>query len=276
MRLSRGDRVAGFAGCRRLRVAQGASALAVLVVAVLAAAATPAGAATKECFLLTQCTPVAGPWVVLPATGPTTVPAGATVTCPDSDRQLLAVGSDYELSGAGTPRPAVTRFMQGPGIGLITGGVALFYAINPSTTAGSFRPHAGCIPQPAAQAALQTPTRHVRHRPDARGAPAPVPHADQQPSLPGRRAAGARRRRCPVPSAPAADGTRAAGRDRDPSHAGWAGASPRAHGREGGRPRTGHAAAHRRLRALSAPDRRPRGCGSDMGGPGLEPGTSCL
>ena len=138
-------------------VVRGALALAVLVISALAAA-TPAGAATKECFLLTQCTPVAGPWVVMPAMGPTTVPAGATVTCPDSDRQLLAVGSDYELSGAGFPRPAVTRFMQGPGIGLITGGVALFYAINPSATAGSFRPHVGCIPQPAAQAAMQTPT----------------------------------------------------------------------------------------------------------------------
>jgi hypothetical protein len=145
----------------------------VAVVAAVLVAAVPAGAATKECFLLTQCTPVVGPWVVVPATGPTTVPAGVTVLCPDSDSLLLAVGSDYELSGAGLPRPAVSRFMQGPGIGLITGAPAYFYAVNFSTTAASFRPHVGCIPQAAAQAAMQTPTgtsdvvrtREVRLRP---------------------------------------------------------------------------------------------------------------
>jgi hypothetical protein len=128
----------------------------VALVTVALAVAAPSGAATRECFLLKQCTPVAGPWVVIPATGPTTVPAGATVSCPDSDTLSLAVGSDYELSGGGLPPADVTRYMPGPGIGLVTGSNAFFYAVNFSDTPASFRPRVGCIPQPRAQAALQT------------------------------------------------------------------------------------------------------------------------
>ncbi len=140
-----------------------------LLTAVLAVGVAAAPAATRECFLLTQCTPVTGPWVVIPAANPIPVPAGATVSCPDSDDLLLAVGSDYELAGGGSPAPAVNRFLPGPGIGLITGGNAAFYAVAFTNTAGSFRPHVGCIPQPrraAAQsaAARQGATSVVRTR----------------------------------------------------------------------------------------------------------------
>jgi hypothetical protein len=167
-------RVVEMPGRRRGR-GVGAAAALVAVLGVALAVAVPSTAATRECFLLTRCTPVVGPWVVMPATDPTTVPAGATVTCPESDSLLLAVGSDYELSGAGLPPPAVTRFMSGPGIGLISGANAFFYAINPSTTAGSFRPHVGCIPQPTGQTATADAggpgvvrTREVRLHPSSR------------------------------------------------------------------------------------------------------------
>ena len=124
-----------------------------LITAVLAVGVATAPAATRECFLLTQCTPVTGPWVVIPAANPTPIPAGVTVSCPDSDDLLLAVGSDYELAGGGSPAPAVNRFLPGPGIGLITGGNAAFYAVTFTNAAGSFRPHVGCVPQPRPGAA---------------------------------------------------------------------------------------------------------------------------
>jgi hypothetical protein len=151
-------RVTELVGRRRGRVVGAVSVLVALVAAALAVAA-PSSAATRECFLLTQCTPVVGPWVVIPAADPAPIQAGVTVSCPDSDSVQLAVGSDYELSGAGTPPPpVVTRFMPGPGIGLISGENAFFFAITLSTTSASFRPHVGCIPQPRGQAALQTAT----------------------------------------------------------------------------------------------------------------------
>ena len=144
--------------------------------AVLTAVAVPsAGAATRECFLLTQCTSVVGPWVVISPANPIPVPAGVTVGCPDGDNFLLAVGSDYELSGGGSPPPSVDRLLPGPGVGLITGGDATFFAVAFSKTAGSFRPHVGCIPEPQGaaapgDAALQrgpgiVRTREVRLRP---------------------------------------------------------------------------------------------------------------
>ncbi len=143
--------------------------------AVLTAVAVPnAGAATRECFLLRGCTSVVGPWVVIPAADPIPIPAGVTVSCPDSGSGalLLAVGSDYELSGGGAPPPFVGRLLAGPGAGLITGGNAPFFAVAFSKATGSFRPHVGCIPGPdgGGAAALQRGpgiirTREVRLRP---------------------------------------------------------------------------------------------------------------
>jgi hypothetical protein len=128
-----------------------------LVAAVLAVAVPTSAAATRECFLLTQCTPVVGPWVAIPAAHPEPVPAGVTVSCPDDDSLQLAVGSDYELSGGGGgPPPDVNRLLPGPGVGLITGSNAFFFAVTLTDTSASFRPHVGCIPQPR-QAAQRGP-----------------------------------------------------------------------------------------------------------------------
>jgi hypothetical protein len=155
---------------RGRRVVRAASALVVLVTAALAVA-VPSSAATRECFLLTQCTPVVGPWVVIPAATRTPIPAGVTVSCPDSDSLQLAVGSDYELSGGGALPYDVTRYMPGPGIGLITGGSAAFFAITFSDTPASFRPHVGCIPEPRGQAARQASTTHSVRTRDVRLGP---------------------------------------------------------------------------------------------------------
>jgi hypothetical protein len=144
----------GRRGCRAVR----AASASVAVVAVLVVIAPSAGAQTRESFLLTHCTSVAGPWVVISPLGEKSIPAGTSVACPDSDRLQLPVGSDYELTGAAQPLPDVTRYMSGPGVGLITGSVAYFWAISLSDSSGAFRPHVGCIPQPKGQAALQTAT----------------------------------------------------------------------------------------------------------------------
>lgn len=147
-----------------------------LAAALFAVAVPSSAAAARECFLLTQCTSVVGPWVVIPPADPIAVPAGVTVSCPDDDSLLLAVGSDYELSGgAGGPPPDVNRFLPGPGVGLITGGNAIFFAVSLTDISASFRPHVGCIPQPR-QAAQRGPagqqgrsrvvrTRELRLRP---------------------------------------------------------------------------------------------------------------
>ncbi len=147
-----------------------AALVAAMTLTLLAAA--PAGAQTRECFLLTQCTSVAGPWVVFSPLGQTPIPAGTDISCPDGDRMQLPVGSDYELDGPNGPGGSfinvnVTRYMPGPGVGLINGSVAYFWAVSLSRDSGAFRPHIGCIPRPArpAPAAAQAgPTRVVRTR----------------------------------------------------------------------------------------------------------------
>lgn len=157
----------------RCRLVRAASALVILVTIALAVA-SPSVAQTRECFLLTQCTSVAGPWVVFSPMGNRPIPAGTSLGCPDSSPLQLPVGSDYELDGPG-PAPHflnvnVTRFMPGPGVGLITGSVGYFWAVSLSADSGAFRPHVGCIPQPRSQAAPQTaraqaePTSVVRTR----------------------------------------------------------------------------------------------------------------
>jgi hypothetical protein len=157
VRSDRGRRL----GSRR-RVVRAVSALVAVVAAVLAVLAPSAAAQTRECFLLPQCTSVAGPWVVFSPLGQKPIPAGTSVACPDSDRLQLPVGSDYELDGPGGPTSFidvnVTRFMPGPGVGLITGSVAYFWGVSLSASSGAFRPHVGCIPQPRSQAALQAAT----------------------------------------------------------------------------------------------------------------------
>ena len=125
--------------------------LPVCLVAALVTLAVPtSAAATRECFLLTQCTSVVGPWVAIPPADPIPVPAGVTVSCPDSDSGALqlAVGSDYELSGGGGRRPrrrsALARARSRPDHRRQR--VVLCSDLSKAT--GSFRPHVGCIPGP--------------------------------------------------------------------------------------------------------------------------------
>ncbi len=129
---------------RRYR-ARAAQLLAFAIVAAFAAALPAAAAATKECFLLTQCTPVAGSWVDIPA-GSVRSPAltGATVSCPSSNELQLAVGSDYELTG-GSALTYVSRLISA-GAGMINGGNASFFVVNFGGEAAAFRPHIGCVP----------------------------------------------------------------------------------------------------------------------------------
>lgn len=144
---------------RCVRLVLAASCAALLVLAVMGPSA---GAQTRECFLLTNCTSVAGPWVVFSPMGQKPIPAGTSMSCPDSDPLLLPVGSDYELDGPGGWQSLldvnVTRAMSGPGVGLITGSVAYFWTVSLSASNGAFRPHIGCIPQPRSQAAQQATT----------------------------------------------------------------------------------------------------------------------
>jgi hypothetical protein len=132
--------VAGRCYCTRA-----ALLLAFTAVVVFAAALPAAAGATKECFLLTQCTPVAGAWVDIPA-GSVGSPAvtGATVSCPSPNGLQLAVGSDYEVTG-GSSLTYVSRLISA-GAGMINGGNASFFVVNFSSTPAAFRPHIGCIP----------------------------------------------------------------------------------------------------------------------------------
>jgi hypothetical protein len=158
--------VSDLEGRHGRRAVRAASASGAVVAATLAVMAPSAGAQTRECFLLTQCTSVAGPWVVFSPPGQRPIPAGTSVGCPDSPMQL-PVGSDYELDGPAGPGGnfqgvSVTRFMPGPGVGLITGSVAYFWTVSLSVSSGAFRPHVGCIPRPRNQAAQQTATAQAR------------------------------------------------------------------------------------------------------------------
>jgi hypothetical protein len=151
----------------RFRASSAAAAVAV-VAAVFAVMAPSATAQTRECFLLANCTSVAGPWVVFSPLGKMPIPAGTSVACPEGDRMQLPVGSDYELDGPAGPGGSfinvnVTRFMPGPGVGLINGSVAYFWAVSLSTDSGAFRPHVGCIPRPSGQAA--SPSAAAQSRP---------------------------------------------------------------------------------------------------------------
>ena len=158
----------------RRRAACAAASSVAVVAALLAVLAPSATAQTRECFLLTHCTSVAGPWVVISPLGQQPIPAGSDLACPDGDPMQLPVGSDYELQGDFPTEPVVTRFMPGPGVGLINGSVGYFWALSlRANSSGAFRAHLGCIPRPAgaAPAAAQTDsatvvrTRTTRLRP---------------------------------------------------------------------------------------------------------------
>jgi hypothetical protein len=113
--------------------------LGALACAALAAAA-PAGA-TNECRGLMVCVPVAGPWVLAPATSEVQY----QLSCP---RRYIVGGLDAELSD----RSIDVNFIGGLGSpvnpGVTTTGEAVFLGrfVGTRVAAASFRPHIGCIP----------------------------------------------------------------------------------------------------------------------------------
>ncbi len=122
-------------------------AVAAVGAAVLAAGAAPAGA-TDECDGLQVCVPVAGPWVVVPATQSVPRPrVEYRLSCP---RGYTAGGVDAELSippidigflGAlGSPvNPGVTTSRAVVFLASYVGGPA-------RGRVPSFKPHVGCMP----------------------------------------------------------------------------------------------------------------------------------
>ena len=153
------------------------AALAGVVVAVLALAA-PAPAAPRECFLLD------GLHVGRRPVG--RGPGGGLADRPGRRHRRSAPTARTAACscpwGATTSAPAARRrrrtsraTCRAPGIGLINGANAFFFAINRSATAASFRPRIGCVPQPGGAAAAAGPER--RHAgADARAGAAPVAH----------------------------------------------------------------------------------------------------
>jgi hypothetical protein len=132
----------------------------VLVIIALVAAAFAArvdtAAATTECRGFMACVPVAGPWVVVPASRAVLRPqVQFQLTCP---RGFIVGGVDAEL----TDRAVDVWFFGASGSpispGRTTSRTVVFLAtyVGTRTTPPTFRPHAGCIP--ARGGGSRTPT----------------------------------------------------------------------------------------------------------------------
>ena len=122
----------------------------VLVIAVVAlsvlAARVDVASATNECRGFLTCVPVAGPWVVLPASGSKLRQnVQFQLTCP---KGFIVGGVDAELSD----RAIDVWFLAAPGSPVAPGRSTSNTIVFVSTYVGSgaraptFRPHAGCIP----------------------------------------------------------------------------------------------------------------------------------
>jgi hypothetical protein len=126
---------------------RGSTALAALIVVAVAAlvAALPAGAA-NECAGLRVCVPVAGPWVVVPAS--TSIPRERVeyqVACP---RGHVVGGLDARLSVRAIDVGFIATLGSpvNPGISTSTAAVFLGTYAGRSDAAPTFRPFVGCIP----------------------------------------------------------------------------------------------------------------------------------
>jgi hypothetical protein len=108
---------------------------------VAAAVAAPAAHATNECRGLQVCVPVAGPWVLAPATAQVqydlTCPKGYVVA--GLDAEVTSKGIDVGFVGAlGSPvNPGITTSRDAVFLGRLVRGPAAVPA---------FRPHIGCVP----------------------------------------------------------------------------------------------------------------------------------
>jgi hypothetical protein len=123
----------------------GAAVAATCVAAAALVAALPAGAA-NECDGLIVCVPVAGPWVVVPAsTGETRARVEYQLTCP---RGHVVGGLDARLSVRGIDVSFLGRLGSPVNPGITTSRSAVFLGtyVGQSDRAPTFRPFIGCMP----------------------------------------------------------------------------------------------------------------------------------
>jgi hypothetical protein len=130
-----------------------------IATAVLAAGVDGAGA-TNECRGFLTCVPVAGPWVVVPASRAVPRPeVQYQLTCP---KGFIVGGVDAELTD-----PAIdVSFLAIPASpvapGRVTARTIVFVAryVGNRPSPPTFRPHAGCIP--ASGGGRRTPTAVIK------------------------------------------------------------------------------------------------------------------
>lgn len=128
------------------------------MLAVLAAAlavASPAGGA-NECDGLMVCVPVAGPWVVVPASGRVPRPrVEYQLTCP---RGHVVGGIDARLSDRAIDVSFLGTLGSPVNPGISTSRAAVFVAtyVGASARAPSFKPFIGCMPGAGGGARLPT------------------------------------------------------------------------------------------------------------------------
>lgn len=117
----------------------------VAVLASLTVGAAPAGAA-RECDGLLVCVPVAGPWVVVPASSEVSRPrVEYQLTCP---RGYVVGGLDAELSRRAIDVGFLGMLGSPVNPGITTSRSVVFFAssVGASTRSVTFRPHIGCMP----------------------------------------------------------------------------------------------------------------------------------
>lgn len=136
--------------------------LLVVSCAAFLAAAEPARAA-NECDGLQVCVPVAGPWVVLPASGGAVRPkVEYQLTCP---RGYIVGGLDADLSNPAIDVAFLGRLGSPVNPGITTTRSAVFVAsyVGSTARAATFRPHIGCVP--GAGGGSRVPTSVSQARP---------------------------------------------------------------------------------------------------------------
>ena len=137
-------------------------ALGVAVVAGAAlAVAAPAGGA-NECDGLMVCIPVAGPWVVVPAsTGVPREQVEYQLTCP---RGYIVGGTDARLSVRAIDVGFIgtTGSPVNPGITTSRSAVFLGTYVGRSASAATFKPFIGCMPQAGGGSRVPTSVSQLR------------------------------------------------------------------------------------------------------------------
>lgn len=142
--------------------ALGAVCAALAVAAAALVAALPAGAA-NECDGLMVCVPVAGPWVVVPASpGDTRARVEYQLTCPPGH---VVGGLDARLSVRGVDVSFLGRLGSPVTPGITTSRSAVFLGayVGQSDRAPTFRPFIGCMP--GAGGGSRIPTSVTAFRP---------------------------------------------------------------------------------------------------------------